>query len=273
VPRLDERQLSHGVDEVVAPDLGPRWNVCPTNQLYVVATVGGVPTGPPVATRRMGTMVWGLVPSWAADPGSGPRPINVRVEGLLDRPHVAGALAGRRCLVPVDGFYEWGAGTGTPPGGPRGARQPFFLAPVDGPVLAIAAVWDRWVPTAGDADALVSCALITTAANDDVSPLHDRMPVALDAQDWDDWLDPANHDEHALLDLLRAPPPGRLRVRAVSPLVNSTANDGPELLADPGPGTPLRGPLGHGTTAPTLFDVPEGSGAFPPEGEAQARQA
>ncbi len=236
-----------GVDDVVAPDLGPRWNVCPTNQLYAVA---GTATG-----RRLGTMAWGLVPSWAADPGSGPRPINVRVEGLLDRPHVAGALAGRRCLVPVDGFYEWG----TLPGG----RRPFFLAPVDSPLLAIAAVWDRWVPASADRNPLLTLALITTAANDDVSPLHDRMPVALDAGHWDEWLDPANHDEHALSDLLHTPPPGRLRARPVSPLVNNTANDGPELLADPGPDD----------TSPTLFDGLEGSGPLSPEGEAQARQS
>ncbi|MGI9022962.1 MAG: SOS response-associated peptidase [Acidimicrobiales bacterium] len=217
-----------GVDEVVAPDLGPRWNVAPTALLYAVAgrrsEAGGAAEARPV--RRMGAMVWGLLPSWAAGPDSGPRPINARVESLGDRPHFAGALAGRRCLVPVDGFYEWG-GTGT--------RRPFFLASAEHPLMALAAIWDRWVPATGDAEPVLSCALVTAPANDDVAPLHDRMPVVVEPENRDEWLDPANRDEGALLELLRFGPPGRLVSRPVSRLVNSTANDGPALLSAPEP--------------------------------------
>ncbi len=248
-----------GVDDVVGPDLGLRWNVAPTDLLYAVAgsvpersagsvperSAGSVPersagrSEPGGVRRRLGTMTWGLVPSWAKDPASGPRPINARVESLLDRPHFAGALANRRCLVPVDGFYEWGPG-------PDGARRPHFLTPADGSVLAIAAIWDRWIgddveplgPSGPLSGALVSCAVVTTEANEDVSPLHDRMPACLERGDWDEWLDPTNLDEAALLDLLRSAPTGRLVSRPVARLVNSTANDGPELLDDPEPGPP-----------------------------------
>jgi len=245
-----------GIDDVVGPDLGLRWNVAPTDLLYAVAgsvpernagsvperNAGSVPERSAGRSeeghvrRRLGTMTWGLLPSWAKDPASGPRPINARVESLVDRPHFAGALANRRCLVPVDGFYEWGPG----PGG-GGTRRPHFLTPVDGSVLAIAGVWDRWCGP--DAEPLVSCAVVTTGANDDVASLHDRMPAWLERGDWDEWLDPANRDEAGLLDLLRSTPPGRLVSRAVSRLVNSTANDGPELLGDPEP------------EPPTLFSV------------------
>ncbi len=214
-----------GVDEVVGPDLGLRWNVAPTDQLYAVAG-RGEPGG---VRRRLGTMAWGLLPSWANDATSGPRPVNARVESLGDRPHFAGALATRRCLVPVDGFYEWGTGA-------EGTRQPHFLARADGSLLALAAVWDRWC--GAETEPLVSCAVVTTQANDDVAPLHDRMPACLDRADWDEWLDPANHDEAALLDLLRPLPPGHLISRPVSRLVNSTANDGPQLLADAEPEPP-----------------------------------
>lgn len=232
-----------GVDDVVGADLGRRWNVAPTDLLYAVA--GSVPerndgrSRQGHVRRRLGTMRWGLVPSWAKDPASGPRPINARMESLVDRPHFAGALANRRCLVPVDGFYEWGPG-------PDGIRRPHFLAPPDGSVLAIAAIWDRWCgsdaeprgPSGPPSGAMVSCAVVTTEANDDVASLHDRMPACLERGDWDEWLDPTNRDEAALLDLLRTPPPGRLVSRPVSRLVNSTANDGPELLGDPEPEPP-----------------------------------
>jgi len=245
-----------GVDEVVGPDLGLRWNVAPTDLLYALAgsvperSAGSVPERSAGRSdgghvrRRLGTMTWGLVPSWAKDPTSGPRPINARVESLVDRPPFVGALANRRCLVPVDGFYEWGTR-------PDGIRAPHFLAPPDGSVLAIAAVWDRWSgpdaeppgPSGPRSGVLVSCAVVTTEANDDVARLHDRMPAWLERGDWDTWLDPANHDESALLELVRRPPPGRLVSRPVSRLVNSTGNDGPELLAEPEPGPPSLFPV------------------------------
>src|SRR5205085_8480797 len=100
------------IDEVVGPELAPSWNVAPGSRLYVVA-------GTRAGTRRLGLMQWGLVPSWSADPSSGPRPINARAESLLERPAFADAVAHRRCLVPVDGFYEWGRL-------PSGVRQPWF---------------------------------------------------------------------------------------------------------------------------------------------------
>jgi putative SOS response-associated peptidase YedK len=218
-----------GVDEVVTPDLGLRWNVGPTTMLYAVAgTAGGA--------RRLGALRWGLVPSWATDPAAGPRPINARVESLLDRPHFAGALATRRCLVPVDGFYEWRT--------EAGRRRPHLLASPDGSPLAIAAVWDRWAGDGHGVEPVVSCALVTTPAGPDVAPLHDRMPAIVAADDWDEWLDHANADEHALLELLRPLPAGSLRVRPASLEVNSTANDGPHLL-DPPDADP---------TVPSLFE-------------------
>ncbi len=206
-----------GAGEVVGDELPARWNVAPGSQVYAVA---GTRQG-----RRMGPIWWGLVPSWASDRSAGPRPANARVESLLDRPTFEGALARRRCLVPVDGFYEWQAG-------PAG-RQPWFLAPVGGGPTAIAAVWDRW--TGEGSEPHVSCALVTTPANDEVGPLHDRMPAILGLADWDEWLDPANHDVERLHGLLRPAPPGRLSSRPVSRLVNRVANEGAELLSDPEP--------------------------------------
>jgi putative SOS response-associated peptidase YedK len=208
-----------GAEEVVGEELPARWNVAPGSRVYAVA---GTRQG-----RRMGPIWWGLVPSWASDPSAGPKPVNARVESLLDRPTFDGALARRRCLVPVDGFYEWQ--TAPAPTG----RQPWFVAPADGGPMAIAAVWDRW--TGEGPEPYVSCALVTTPANEEVGPLHDRMPAILAPGDWDEWLDPAHHDVERLLGLLRPAPPGRLSSRPVSRLVNRVVNEGPELLSDPEP--------------------------------------
>ena len=208
-----------GVDEVVAPRLAPSWNVAPGRDLYaVVRTRSG--------TRRLGLMRWGLVPSWSTDPAAGPRPINARAESLLDRPAFADAVVRRRCLIPVDGFYEWER-LGNAAGGRT--RQPWYLAPTDGGLLAMAGLWDRWV--APDGEALVSVAVVTVASNADVARLHDRMPAVLDAAAWDTWLDPASgSDVGGLLDLLTPAESGFLQRRPVSASVNSVANDGPDLL-------------------------------------------
>ncbi len=155
-------------------------------------------------------------------PAAGPKPINARAESLLDRPAFADALVRRRCLVPVDGFYEWERLGGR-------ARQPWFLAPADGRPLALAGLWDRWV--APDGDALVSVAIVTVAANADVARLHDRMPAVLEEDEWDAWLDSAGgSDVGGLLDLLTSADDGFLQLTPVSTRVNSVANDGPDLL-------------------------------------------
>lgn len=203
----------------VIDDVTPTWNGAPGMRVLAVAATS--------SGRRLGSMTWGLVPSWSSDPAAGPRPINARVESLLDRAVFAEALARRRCIVPVDGFYEWQAG-GAP-------KQPFFVASPDGSPLALAGLWDRWV--GGDGQALVTCAVVTAAASADVAPLHDRMPVSLHRDAWDRWLDPANTDVAGLLGLLGAPAV-KLVARPASPLVNSTKNDGPDLLVSPGPAPP-----------------------------------
>ena len=197
------------VGEVVGADLGPSWNVAPGRDLYVVA--------PSRSGLRLGTMKWGLVPSWSTDPGSGPRPINARAESLLEKPMFADAVARRRCIVPADGFYEWDRD-----------RLPFHLASPDGTPLAFAGLWDRWSPPEGEP--LLTVAVVTTAANPDVAPLHDRMPAVLPPSAWSRWLDGGEVDGGAALSVLRSPPAGTLVVRPASRSVNNVANDGPDLL-------------------------------------------
>lgn len=197
-------------EEVVARDRPPSWNVAPGADVPVVAATS--------AGRRLGTMRWGLVPSWSADPVSAPRPINARVESLVDRPVFAGALARRRCLVMVDGFYEWRRT-------PAGPKQPYFLDAADGSgaPLALAGLWDR---NGGE----VTCAIVTGPADDELAWLHHRMPIRIDQERWEPWLDRGNVDSAGVVELLQDAPATRLRARPVGTLVNSTRHDGPELL-------------------------------------------
>jgi putative SOS response-associated peptidase YedK len=199
-----------GAADVVGGRWAPSWNVAPTAELVAVAQTR--------AGRRLGTMRWGLVPSWSTDAAAGPRPINARIESLLDKAMFAESVANRRCLVVVDGFYEWRR----PPGGPK---QPYFLDRADGSgaPYALAGIWDR----NGDD---VTCAVVTAPADDDLAWLHNRMPVRLGPACWDDWLDPSNHDAAELLRLLKEPTAVPLRARPVSSRVNSARNDGPELV-------------------------------------------
>ena len=205
----------------------PSYNVAPTELVYAIVDTS--------SARRLGVMQWGLVPSWAPDPDSGPRPINARAETLLDKRQFAGALERRRCLVPVDGFYEWEKL-------PDGRRQPYFVVAADGAPMALAGLWDRWVPP--DGDALVTCTIVTTSANPTMARLHDRMPVILDRSSWSDWLDPTLHDPLHAAALLGPAPDDAIELRAADPRVNNANNDGPDLLEpDPDLGVPLQLPL------------------------------
>ena len=208
-----------GADIAGPEPLTPSYNVAPGAQIYAVA---GTRTG-----RRLGTMSWGLVPSWSQGRGGGPRPINARAETLLERSLFAEALRRRRCLVPADGFYEWRR----PAVGPA---QPYFIAARDGSPLALAGLWDRW--SGPDGETLVSVAVVTTPANALLSKLHDRMPAILPPDAWESWLGPPSDDPTALLEPLAPAPPDLLELRPASPRVNSVANDGPDLLLPPGHG-------------------------------------
>jgi putative SOS response-associated peptidase YedK len=197
------------VDEVATEPLPPSWNVAPTDPVYAVAEHAG--------RRRLGCFRWGLVPPSAPDPPR-VRPINARAETLVERALFRDAFTRRRCLLPADGFYEWE--------NRDGRKQPWFIAPADGGVLAMAGLWST---RRHEETILRTCAIITTAANQTVSRLHDRMPVFLPPEHWELWLD-RTEDDLALLSSLLVPAPDELlELRPVSRQVNSVRNNGPEL--------------------------------------------
>ncbi len=198
------------------PDLPPRYNIAPSE---AIATIR-LPE--PQAGRRLDLLRWGLVPPWAKAPDVGARMINARAETAATNPAFRAAFRRRRCLVPADGFYEWQRLE-------RRNKQPFYIRMRDGLPFAFAGLWECWEGPQGDA--LETCTILTTEPSELVRPVHDRMPVILDPQDWDLWLDPSVQDPARLQPLLRPYPPEKMTAFPVGLAVNNPANDREECVA------------------------------------------
>ena len=221
--------------------LAPDWNVAPTKDVYVVVErrprdSEGVPSAAVEPTRQLQVMRWGLVPGWAKDPAVGSRMINARMETVLEKPAFKRAFAKRRCLVPADGYYEWYTPIDGPKGrGGRPLKQPFYIHPADGGVLAMAGIFEFWRdPTRTEDDPrawLMTTAVLTTDAEDAVGQIHDRMPLFVEREHWDDWLDPdIDGSTSDLADLLIPASTGKLDAYPVSTAVNNVRNNGPDLI-------------------------------------------
>ena len=207
--------------------LGENFNVAPTNDVYGVVQA-------PDGTLHVRAFHWGLVPSWAKDVKVGARMINARAESLAEKPAFKSIVKKTRCLVPMDGFYEWAPPTPDGPRTPKGApaKRPMFIHRVDGEPLAVAGLWATWRDRAEGPDApwLHSAAVVTTAANSFMSAVHDRMPVILPRSRWAQWLDPENQDLGALTGLLVPAAEDLLVMHEVSTDVNNVRNRGPHLV-------------------------------------------
>jgi putative SOS response-associated peptidase YedK len=214
------------VDEVVVPEPPePRYNIAPRAEVLTVVQRGldDPETAAEGGIRVLEPMRWGLVPSWADDPRIGDRMINARAESLTEKAAFKTAYRRRRCLIPADGFYEWQRIS-------TKRKQPMFIHRRDGEPIAFAGLWEVWRSTPDD-PWLLSCSIVTTRANAMMEPVHDRMPVMLEADVWDQWLDVRVHDREVLDPLLDPPPDDTLEMWPVSTLVNSADNDSPELVA------------------------------------------
>lgn len=224
---------SKGPDELVdefdaVPHFGEApaasWNVAPTDGVFAVLQRH--------EERQLRVVRWGLVPSWAKERAIGPRLINARLESLAEKPAFRRALAARRCLVPADGYYEWYPTSEVTRAG-KPVKQPFYIRPADGGVLAMAGLYEIWRDPAAADDAadrfLWTCTVITTEATDDIGMIHDRMPLMVARDGWSDWLDPEARGAD-VLDLLVPAAPGRLEAFPVSAAVGNVRNNGPELV-------------------------------------------
>lgn len=210
----------------------PRYNIAPTLTVPVVRLEPRV--APADARRQIEPMRWGLVPSWAKDVSVGARMFNARVESLGDKAAFRTALAKRRCLIPASGYFEWRKlGDQAVGGRRRPVKQPYYLTPQDGSVMAFAGLWEYWRPADADnaaAVAVVSMTIITAPAVGQLTQIHERMPLVLPASEWAAWLDPRVDPAP----MLEAPPTdliAALELRPVGPSVGNVANDDPSLIA------------------------------------------
>ena len=203
--------LRFDLDATAVPPLEARYNIAPTQQAPVIVAR---PDGRPA----LEWLRWGFQPAWAADTRR-PAPINARAETLLERAYFRTALRQGRCLIPADGFFEWQALSG------RGGKQPMYIHLKDGGLFALAGLY-----TPGPNGAGGSCAIITTAPNALMTPIHDRMPAILDPVDEARWLDPGITVPEAVLDCLRPYPAEAMDAYPVSARVNTPRNEGADLL-------------------------------------------
>jgi putative SOS response-associated peptidase YedK len=216
--------LFEAVDETDGA-LAPDYNVAPTDPVALVRRSSRQP-GPVLSVAR-----WGLVPAWSKDASGGARMINARAETVATSRAFAPSFARRRCLVPADGWYEWLKRA-------TGGKQPYFMTPSDGGVLALAGLWSVW--GAGESR-LLTCSVVTVAAQGRFMAVHDRMPLALPPDRWSAWLGSAaagsdiDTDESRAAELLAPAPPeflAGIELRPVGPAVGDVRNDGPDLVRE-----------------------------------------
>lgn len=203
-------QQEFGV-QTVAADLKPRYNIAPTQPVAVVVNDGG---------RRLEMFRWGFIPFWARDPAIGNRMINARAETVAEKASFKNSLKNRRCLVVADGFFEWRK--------EAQGKTPFYIRLASGRPFAFAGLWDTWSPKEGDP--VRSCTIITTAPNEFMASIHNRMPVILTPAAVDRWLDPDESSPEALQPLLQPYPAELMMGYPVSRVVNSPANDSPVCI-------------------------------------------
>jgi putative SOS response-associated peptidase YedK len=189
-----------------------RYNVAPTQNILGVRATSD--------EREMTFFKWGLIPSWAKDTSMGARLINARSETVEEKPSFRQAFKQRRCIIPADGFYEWQR-TG-------GKKQPFFFRMRDERPFGFAGLWERWEGETGQA--INSCTILTTEANDVLRPVHDRMPVILRPDDYELWLDVDARKQDLVKELLRPYAAEEMLGYPVGASINSPRNQGAELI-------------------------------------------
>ncbi|ARV59132.1 hypothetical protein BZZ01_11215 [Nostocales cyanobacterium HT-58-2] len=197
-----------------APDQELQYNIAPTQM--VTAVVCHQQT----KQREFQKLRWGLIPSWSKDPAMGSKLINARAETVAEKPAFRSAFKHRRCLVVADGFYEWQQ--------QEGKKQPYYFRLGEGKPFGFAGLWEQWRSPQGEE--ITSCTILTTQANTLLQPVHERMPVILQEQDYDLWLDPQVQTPESLQQLLHPYPSEAMTSYLVSKVVNNSKHNSPDCI-------------------------------------------
>ncbi|MDK1028809.1 MAG: SOS response-associated peptidase [Anaerolineae bacterium] len=191
----------------------PRFNIAPSQPILAIPNDGN---------NKADFFIWGLIPSWAKDPTIGNRLINARGETLAEKPSFRGGYKYKRCLVLADGFYEWKKTPGTK------AKVPHFIHMKTRKPFAFAGLWSEW--HSPDGSQIRSCTIVTTQPNPIMAAIHDRMPVIIDPDDYQRWIDPAAQSPDSLQPLIKPYPADEMTAHPVSTLVNNPKNDRAECV-------------------------------------------
>ena len=190
------------------------WNVAPTQDVLAVRF------NPESRASALDKLRWGLIPIWATDKSIGAKLINARGETLAEKPSFRDAFNKRRCLIPADAFYEWRK--------TASGKQAYAVALAARAPMAFAGLWERWKDPAAGGEIVRSCAIVTTAANALLAPIHERMPVIVPPEGWKLWLGEADGDPAALV---KPFPAELMEAWPISARVNSVKNNDAALLA------------------------------------------
>jgi putative SOS response-associated peptidase YedK len=197
-----------------ACDITASYNVAPSHKVFAIVNRDG--------ENCLEKFHWGLVPFWAKDISVGNRMINARAETVATKPSFRNAFKKQRCLILADGFYEWK--------GKKGQKQPMFITLPEGNPFAFAGLWETWNKTDDSNSLYKSCAIITTNASESVREIHHRMPVILQPEVYEAWLDPENHDVVVLENILTNGFITELAAHPVSKQVNSVRHNDPSNI-------------------------------------------
>lgn len=211
IPSKAKSLVKLGVPQAEVDILKPRYNIAPSNSVASIRNE---------KERHIEPLRWGLIPSWSKNESIGARMINARVETLAEKPSFKALLHKHRCLILADGFYEWAESA-------RG-KQPYLIRLKSAELLTFAGLWSHWKDSKGKE--IRTCTIITCASNKLMERIHNRMPVILDAEARDIWLDPKTEDSTVLTGILKPFPDSEMEAYPVSKLVNSPENDNIECI-------------------------------------------
>ncbi|MDA0832982.1 MAG: SOS response-associated peptidase [Planctomycetota bacterium] len=202
----------------IRPEWSPRYNIAPTQLIPIVRVTTAN------AAREWQMVHWGLLPSWSRDRTRAASLINARSETVAEKPSFREAFRHRRCLIPASGFYEWETID-------KKTKQPYLIARGEQSLFAFAGLWERWISP--EQEVVETCTILTTAADEAIKHLHERMPIIMEPEHYEEWLDPQLESMARAEELLRPTQPAEWKWRQVSTAVNNARTEGPICLEPP----------------------------------------